>query len=98
MKVEIVINGGVSLILEPESTSEEEALKELVLQKNDIVLPRDGVTVLGKTMSNCLLITSSSGSTFSNDESEEDNNQEQVTEETEEEEEAEEEEEPSDED
>ena len=56
MQVEFLINGGVSLLLSPESDMEAELLKALTKQTNDITEIRTSVIVLNKTFKAGLLI------------------------------------------
>jgi len=56
MKVLTIINGGVSLVLEPENTMEEEVLKALTKQSNQIVEIRNSVTILSRIIKGSVLI------------------------------------------
>jgi len=56
MQAEIIINGGVSLLLSPENPLEEEALKALCKQNNDLTEIRTTVVILNKTLRNGVLI------------------------------------------
>ena len=49
MQVEFLLNGGVSLILSPENQMEEELLKGLMKQNNEITEFRTALQVLNKT-------------------------------------------------
>lgn len=57
MQVEFLINGGVSLLLSPESDMEAELLKSLTKQNNDITEIRTSVVVLNKTFKAGILIS-----------------------------------------
>jgi len=50
MHVEVIINGGVTLVIAPKTPLEEEALKQLMKQKNEIIEVRNGVSLLNKTL------------------------------------------------
>lgn len=56
MKVEFIINGGVSVVLEPESSMEIEILKALVKQQNNLFEVRGTVNVLSKQIRGSVLI------------------------------------------
>jgi len=56
MQVEFLINGGVSLLLSPESDMEAELLKALSKQTNDIFEIRTSIIVLNKTFKAGVLI------------------------------------------
>jgi hypothetical protein len=56
MDVQFLVNGGVSLLLSPENSMEEELIKQLLKQENDLIGLRSSVIVLGKTCQNGLLI------------------------------------------
>lgn len=56
MQVEFIINGGVSLILAPDNPMEEELLKGLMKQQNDITEFRSSVIILNKTFRNGIVI------------------------------------------
>lgn len=56
MQIEFLVNGGVSLLLAPENEMEEQLLKQLTKQSNDITEIRTAVTVINKTFRNGILI------------------------------------------
>lgn len=56
MQVEFIVNGGISLLLAPDTDSEEALLKQLVKQQNQIHEIRTTVIVLNKTFKQGLLI------------------------------------------
>lgn len=56
MQVEFLINGGVSLLLSPENDMENELLKSLSKQTNDITEIRTNILVLNKTFKSGILI------------------------------------------
>ena len=56
MKVEFIVNGGLCLVLSPDTVLEEELLKTLVKQDNTLVQARGGITVFNRTLANALLI------------------------------------------
>jgi hypothetical protein len=60
MKVEFVLNGGVTLLLIPENPMEEEVIKQLMKQDNELSEIRGGATVLNRTVSSGLVITKKS--------------------------------------
>lgn len=60
MQVEFLINGGVSLLLSPENEMEEQLLKQMVKQNNEITEIRSSVVVLNKTFRAGVLIHSKS--------------------------------------
>lgn len=57
MQLEFLVNGGVSLLLSPENEMEEQLLKQLFKQENDIHEIRSSVVVVNKTYNNGLLIS-----------------------------------------
>ncbi len=56
MQYEFIVNGGVSLLLVPENVMEEELLKQMMKQENDLQEIRTSVTVLSKTFKNGLVV------------------------------------------
>jgi len=56
MQVEVIVNGGVSLILSPETPLEEELIKGLMKQQNEIQEFRTPQTILNKTFRNGIVI------------------------------------------
>jgi len=58
MKVETVCNGKVTLIITPETSLDEEILKSILQQKNEIVEIRGTAALVHKTISSGLLISS----------------------------------------
>ena len=56
MKTEFLVNGGVSLLIAPENEMEEQLLKQLAKQENDINEIRSSVIILNKTFRNGLFI------------------------------------------
>lgn len=56
MKVEFVVNGGVTVVLCPENSMEEELLKVLVKQNNELIEIRSPVNILSKTIRGSVLI------------------------------------------
>jgi hypothetical protein len=66
MKIQSIINGTVTMVLEPENPMEEEILKVLIKQSNKIYEVRTPITVLGKTIRGSVLVCSemSSEGTF----------------------------------
>lgn len=56
MKVEFIVNGGLCLVLSPDTVLEEELLKTLAKQDNTLVQARGGITVFNRTLANALLI------------------------------------------
>lgn len=56
MQYEFIVNGGVSILLVPENVMEEELLKQMMKQDNDLQEIRTSVTVLSKTFKNGLVI------------------------------------------
>lgn len=56
MKVETIINGVTRLVLIPETTLEEEILKMISTQKNEIIEARNGFAVGGITHTKALVI------------------------------------------
>jgi hypothetical protein len=57
MQVEFILNGGVSLVLCPESEAEEALLKQLMKQENDLIEARSSIMIMNKTFRNALVIT-----------------------------------------
>lgn len=56
MKVQIVANGKLSIVISPENSMEEEALKQLTKQENEIISIRNGVTVLNSQYNQGIMI------------------------------------------
>lgn len=57
MQLEFVVNtSGISILLSPETVMEEEMLKQVMKQDNELQEIRTAVTVLAKTFKNGLLI------------------------------------------
>lgn len=56
MQVEFLVNGGVALLLGPENDMEEQLLKQLVKQQNDLTEIRSSIVVLNKTFPRGILI------------------------------------------
>jgi hypothetical protein len=56
MKIETIVNTEVSILIIPENEMEEEIIKILCNQQNDIVQVRSTIVVLNKSYSNGLLI------------------------------------------
>lgn len=58
MQVEFLVNGneGVSILMAPENPMEEELIKQLLKQQNDITQIRTAVVVLNKTFRNGIFI------------------------------------------
>lgn len=50
MKVHIVANGAVQLVVSPEDKMEEEFLKKLMKQQNEIVITHSAHAILGKNL------------------------------------------------
>ena len=49
MNIEFIVNGGVSMLISPETPMEEEMLKQMLKQSNDITEIRSTVHVLNKS-------------------------------------------------
>ena len=58
MKIEFIVNGGVTGILMPENTLDEEILRTLLKQSNTFTEIRSSINVLSKTVKGCVLICS----------------------------------------
>lgn len=56
MKTQAIVNGSITLVLEPENPMEEEILKALAKQSCELYEVRGPVTVLGKTIKGSLLV------------------------------------------
>lgn len=56
MQTEIIVNGGVSLLISPENEMEEQLLKQMMKQNNDITEIRTNVMVLNRTFKSGILI------------------------------------------
>lgn len=56
MQYEFIVNGGVSILLVPENIMEEELLKQMMKQENNLQEIRTSVSVLSKTFKNGILI------------------------------------------
>jgi hypothetical protein len=50
MKVHIVANGSVQLVISPEDKMEEEFLKKLMKQQNEVVITHSAHVILGKNL------------------------------------------------
>jgi len=57
MKIYNILNGGISIVLEPETAVEEELLKALTKQKNVVTEVRSQVTIMNKTLKGCVVIS-----------------------------------------
>jgi hypothetical protein len=60
MQIEFLVNDGVALLLSPENPMEEELLKQMLKQDNDISEVRSTVVVLNKTFKNGVFIAKKS--------------------------------------
>lgn len=56
MKVESIVNGDVKLLLIPENTMEEEVIKQLMKQENELTEIRSTVQILNKSVKYAVLI------------------------------------------
>lgn len=56
MHVEFIVNKDVMLVLSPENVVEEESLKALMKQQNELTEVRTAVTILNKTLRNGIII------------------------------------------
>lgn len=56
MKVEAICNEGITLLICPETPMEEEILKALAKQENDMTQVRSTIVILNKSFGNGLLI------------------------------------------
>lgn len=56
MEVEIVVNGDVTLVLIPKNSTEEELVKELAGQDNEISLIRGGTNILSKSIPTGIIV------------------------------------------
>lgn len=56
MEVEFIVNKTVTIILSPANEMEEQILKQLMKQDNDISEIRTPVQVFGKSHKNCIII------------------------------------------
>ncbi len=56
MDVELVANGNVTLVLIPKTPMEEEALKLLAKQENEIIQIRSGAAILSRTVNQGIII------------------------------------------
>jgi hypothetical protein len=56
MQVEFIVNGGISLIFSPDNPMEEELVKALMKQQNEIMEFRTAQTILNKTFRNGIVI------------------------------------------
>lgn len=57
MKIHSILNGGITIVLEPETAVEEELLKALTRQKSVVTEVRSQVTIMNKTLKGCILIS-----------------------------------------
>jgi len=67
MQVEFVLNGRVTLLLIPENLMEEEVIKQLMKQDNELSEIRGGATVLNRTLSSGMVITKKSSASVVED-------------------------------
>ena len=58
MEVLTVMNGKLQLVLKPTNEMEEKILEQLATQDNAITVIRNGVSILGRTISKGLVISS----------------------------------------
>lgn len=56
MEVEIVINGGITLIIIPKNDMEEKTLEEFAKQENMTTVIRNGTKVLNRTITKGIVI------------------------------------------
>lgn len=56
MNVEFIVNGGVTCLLSPENEMEEQLLKQLAKQTNEITEVRGSIVVFNQTLRNGLVI------------------------------------------
>jgi hypothetical protein len=56
MQIELLVNGGVSILLVPDNVMEEELIKQLMKQDNILTEIRSSVMVLNKTFRSGILI------------------------------------------
>lgn len=61
MRIHSIINGGMTLVLEPETVVEEELLKALTRQKSVVTEVRSQVTIMNKTIKNSVIISKETG-------------------------------------
>lgn len=66
MQIEFLVNEDVGLLLCPENPMEEELLKQMLKQDNDITEIRSTVMVLNRTFRNGVFITKKSSSLIIN--------------------------------
>lgn len=67
MQVEFVLNGRVTLLLIPENPMEEEVIKQLMKQDNELSEIRGGATVLNRTLTSGMVITKKSSASVVED-------------------------------
>ena len=60
MQADFIVNGGVKLLLIPQTPAEEELVKQLLRQDNELTEIRGQVQVLNKSIKNGLLISAKS--------------------------------------
>lgn len=56
MNIEFIINGGVTCLLSPENEMEEQLLKQMAKQDNEITEVRGSIVVFNQTFRNGLVI------------------------------------------
>lgn len=56
MQIETIVNGGVTLVLSPENPMEEEVLKQLMRQTNELIEIRSGAQILGRQFNSGIVI------------------------------------------
>jgi hypothetical protein len=62
MKIQTIVNGTITMVIEPENTMEEEILKALLKQGGALHEVRTPLVVLGKTIRGSVLICSETSS------------------------------------
>ena len=71
MEVEVVVNGGVKLVIIPQNEMEQKLLEELTNQDNDLVLAKEGIRIVDKQVPQGLIIQKKKGKSASEEDTEE---------------------------
>lgn len=74
MEVHFLVNGGVSLLLNPENQAEEELLKQMMKQDNELTELRSTVVILNKSFQPGGILIAKRNAKIPDSKSEEDGN------------------------
>ena len=60
MEVQTIVNGKISLVIVPQNEMEKKLLEQLTNQDNEVIHTKEGFQILGKSVSEALVIRSTS--------------------------------------